>query len=85
MYRENDDLVIEVCDDGVGMSPDKIIMDNREGDPSNKGRGIGIANINQRIKLVYGDKYYLKFESVVGEYTKAMIVLPLEYCKNGQQ
>ena len=40
--------------------------------------GIGIYNVNQRLKLVYGSEYGLSYESVEGLYTTVTIRIPLE-------
>ena len=41
--------------------------------------GIGLPNVDQRIKLVYGDAYGLTISSQVGEYTEILVKLPIEY------
>jgi two-component system sensor histidine kinase YesM len=41
--------------------------------------GIGLPNVDRRIKLVYGDEYGLQIESQVGVYTCVTVSLPLEF------
>jgi two-component system sensor histidine kinase YesM len=41
-----------------------------------KRRSIGVENVNRRIKLFFGESFGLKIESVQGEYTKAVVVIP---------
>jgi two-component system sensor histidine kinase YesM len=39
--------------------------------------GIGLNNINQRIRLFYGEEYYMKLESTPENGTKVRLMLPL--------
>jgi two-component system sensor histidine kinase YesM len=87
---------IEICieDNGAGISKDELFMLNERlsmndedyfSDVQNKQRsGIGIENVNRRIKLFYGQKYGLKIESEEGKFTRIEFKLPLEI-KNGTQ
>ena len=43
---------------------------------SKKGSGIGVKNVNERIKLYFGNEYGLKVESEPDEGTKITIHLP---------
>jgi two-component system LytT family sensor kinase len=60
--------VIEVIDNGVGMSGEQL-------DPSTR-RGIGLRNVNERLQVIYGANYELKLHSVAGEGTSARIEIP---------
>lgn len=70
--REDHRCVIEVCDNGIGM-------ESPEGQPAAKrsAGSIGIANIHQRIQLLYGVDYGVKIVSKLGEGTTVMITLPV--------
>lgn len=71
-------LWITVEDNGCGMSAEKL-QEIRETltDFENLDRThIGICNVNQRIKLQYGNDYGVTFESVEGTGTTAVIKLP---------
>lgn len=73
-------LVICVKDDGVGMTEEEITS-ALSSPPVRKTRGlsgIGIRNVNERIKLAYGHEYGLTIQSVVGEYTEVCLEIPLE-------
>lgn len=73
-------LVICVRDDGVGMTDDEIEA-ALNAPPDKKARGlsgIGIRNVNERIKLVYGQEYGLTIKSSVSEYTEVCIEIPLQ-------
>ena len=39
-------------------------------------RGFGLANVDERIRLNYGQEYGLSFESVEGEWTRVSVLLP---------
>jgi two-component system, LytTR family, sensor kinase len=66
--RENGHAVIDVIDNGVGVSA------------SDAGRvtgsGIGLRNVNERLRVIYGANYQLQLDSVPGEGTCARIVIP---------
>ncbi len=73
------DLVITVEDDGVGMSDEEIehAFDEKRHSKTDM-TGVGTRNINDRIRLMYGQGYGLSFESVKGEYTKAVVRIKAE-------
>jgi two-component system, sensor histidine kinase YesM len=80
-YEATRKLYVEVMDNGVGMSPEQLaqlhekLMLNVDTE-STGDSGIGIKNVNERIKLFYGEEYGLKIESKEYEYTKVWIILP---------
>lgn len=80
--RRENNLVVEIIDDGIGMSEEKIrsIMEIPKAAPdeASSGGGLGIQNIIRRIRLVYGEAYGLQFESEQGKYTKITVILPIE-------
>lgn len=54
---------IKVSDNGKGISPEKLSLLTRElseGSRSDSGTGIGIRNVNSRVKLHFGEKYGLQ-------------------------
>ena len=75
-YKEGDDLVFKVIDNGTGMTS-KELSEIYTSKPISKGLGgIGIANVRERIQLYFGAAYGVTFESVKGEGTVATIRLP---------
>lgn len=72
-------LWITVTDNGCGMSMEKLDEVRRGlNDFENLDRThIGICNVNQRIKLQYGEDYGVEFESKTGAGTKVCIKLPV--------
>lgn len=80
-------LIIIISDNGVGMDEttlDKINNQLRDtqisvDEKSNKKMpgGIAMANVNNRIKLIFGDKYGLCYYSTVGLGTDVEITIPI--------
>jgi len=66
------EVVIEVEDDGVGMGASQP-----EDTPSMRGAGIGMANISERLQVLYGDAARMTIDSREGEGTLVRIRLPL--------
>ena len=70
-------VVITVTDDGAGICEEKIAEIRRElAGNRTKGEHIGICNVNQRVRLRYGEEYGVTVESICGEYTRVEITLP---------
>lgn len=64
------DIVFEVEDDGIGFDVEKEVLGNKN--KSDLG-GFGLYNVNERIKLEYGDGYGLQIFSQIGKGTNVMI------------
>jgi len=60
--------VIEVHDDGLGMSEERL--------EHALGGGIGLSNVNERLQTIYGANYQLKLTSAPGEGTCARVEIP---------
>ena len=66
--REHDHAVIDIIDNGIGIA---------SGDVGRvKGTGIGLRNVNERLRVIYGANYQLQLDSVPGQGTCARIVIP---------
>jgi two-component system LytT family sensor kinase len=65
-------LIIEVEDDGVGMGQAQL-----EESSSWPGMGIGMANISERLQVLYGDTARMTIDSHEGKGTLIRIRLPL--------
>jgi two-component system LytT family sensor kinase len=61
-------IVIEVHDDGLGMT--------EEGLQQAFGEGIGLSNVNERLRVIYGAGCQLKLRSIPGEGTWASVEIP---------
>lgn len=84
-FADKKDLAIEIFDDGVGLEKEKLARLKIEIEPDSAGTdykggsmGIGLKNVNTRIKLFYGKEYGLDMDSIENEYTCVMIKLPLD-------
>jgi two-component system sensor histidine kinase YesM len=77
-------LVLEVQDDGAGISPSSDAHGARTADtrevsagPESAHRvGIGIANVKRRIALNFGALYHLEIVSEPGSFTRVRYLLP---------
>jgi two-component system LytT family sensor kinase len=65
-------LVIEVEDDGVGMAATQLMESG-----ATRGVGIGMANISERLQVLYGDTARMTIDSNEGKGTLVRIRLPL--------
>ncbi len=76
--RGGEDILISIKDNGPGMEENYI---NRimTGDYQPKGgTGIGLKNIEERLKILFGENYGLTIESEKGQGTHVMIKVPKE-------
>ena len=83
-YSDEENTSIEIIDNGMGMdveSLEKVRQALTSDIPvdmrlEKKGNGIGLKNVNERIKLFYGNKYGIEISSIKGSFTKLTIRLP---------
>jgi two-component system sensor histidine kinase YesM len=75
---EKDDIIFSVRDNGVGMSEKQCedILYKEGGRKSKTGVGIGIKNVNDRIKIYFGEEYGITIESVLDEGTTVTMRIP---------
>lgn len=80
IFAENEVLYICIRDNGVGISEENIsrVLTDTSRVTKHYMSGIGLPNVDRRIKLIYGEEYGLQIESQVGEYTCVTVSLPLE-------
>lgn len=79
---QGDILQLEIRDNGVGMSPEKIRAVLSSGTPAERHdffADLGIANVQQRIQFSFGPRYGIHIESREGLYTSIRLQLPLLY------
>lgn len=71
---EGDNILLTVEDDGMGMTEEQLDAVLK---PSHTEKhGYGVANVNERIKIHYGDQYGLKYYSTIGQGTRVEIRIP---------
>lgn len=69
--KDAENIYLTVEDNGVGIEPE-ILSSILEF----KTKGYGVRNVNQRIRLYYGEEYCLRIESEVGKGTRCTINIP---------
>lgn len=75
--KKQDKLIFEVLDNGIGMSPDQAAgVLNKKKEAGNTYNGIGMGNVEDRIRLSFGRDYGLKIRSKEGFGTRVTITLP---------
>jgi two-component system, sensor histidine kinase YesM len=73
-----DNILIEIHDNGVGIPQDKISNILKDAIKGERYNNVGLINIDERIKLTYGEQYGLSFESKHMEYSIVRINIPKE-------
>ncbi|HEU5109338.1 MAG TPA: histidine kinase [Micromonosporaceae bacterium] len=68
------EALISVEDDGVGMDADRLFADLRNAHKT--GAHVGLGNINQRMRSVFGDEYALMVETAPGAGMKVILRVP---------
>ncbi|MDO3409288.1 sensor histidine kinase [Saccharibacillus sp. CPCC 101409] len=87
--REDDLIVLQVIDDGIGMKPGTLreLTEPREasGDEDGHGSsgGYGVKNVDERIKLKYGQPYGVVIGSVYGGGTTVRLTFPADLPEPG--
>ncbi len=92
-WEDGDDVIFQLRDNGVGMNTEIMEKLNKELAKTDTGtlvnhvdKGIGLRNVNARIKNLYGKEYGIQIRSEEGKYTE--IQIRIQVCKeilNGQK
>jgi two-component system, LytTR family, sensor kinase len=66
-----DDVELRVCDDGVGIERARLgaVL-------AGAGGGIGVSNVDARLRATFGERYALRIESEIGQGTTAVMTVP---------
>ena len=75
-FRKGGLIQLEVEDDGIGMDAEALAHIFEKHVRDTKSNGVGVSNVNERIRLFYGPEYGLRFESEPGRGTCAIMVIP---------
>ena len=84
LAKAGDRLMITVSDNGYGMSREELIRLNERMRSSPEEElsakpghsGIAIRNVNARLKLIFGEDSGIRYRSLIGEGTDAIVMLP---------
>ena len=66
--RRNGTALIEIVDDGLGMTPERL-SEAFQG-------GIGLSNVSERLRVIYGETCHLKLDSTLDRGTSVTIEIP---------
>lgn len=80
-HLDDGEMLFIIEDDGVGISPDRLPKVLLPGFGS--GNGVGMSNVHERLKSLYGEEYGLKIESEVDKGTSVFIRIPLREHREG--
>ncbi len=78
--RDGADLWFRISDNGLGMTEEQVesLLGDEPHVSSRRGSGIGVKNVNERIRLYFGEGYGLAIESEPDEGTMIRIRLPAQ-------
>lgn len=76
----SDKVIIRVSDNGIGMTEERNreVMDRILGNSPDSEVGFGLYNVNERIRLKFGDDYGINIVSKYEEGTVSIVTLPKE-------
>ena len=76
---DQESLVFNITDNGIGMSAEKIetVLNNNSNNSKIRFSGIGVGNVDSRIKLQFGDDFGISIYSRERVYTTVEIKLPI--------
>ena len=77
VLREDSDVIFIVHDNGAGM--DEATLNSLYNE---KTEGYGIRNVDDRLRLTYGDRYSMRIISELGVSTTAILRLPADFLSN---
>lgn len=76
-WMENEDVVLLVSDDGVGIPPETLsTILSGNGNSQSGGTNIAVYNTHRRLQILYGNDYGLTYSSKPGEGTEVEIRFP---------
>lgn len=85
-YEKEGEIYIDVIDNGIGMAPEQVEnLLSGKNYSRKRGSGIGLKNVNQRIKLYFGEEYGLSIKSEPDVGTKVTIHLPMKLEVSGDE
>lgn len=80
VYREENGVVLEVENDGIMTNEDEEKIADLLSDTPHEGKdgyNLGIRNVNQRLKIIYGEEAGLSIKMNKNQHTVARIIIPI--------
>lgn len=77
-YQKNQNAVIEITDDGVGMDEETLNHIFEKHKVNYRSNGVGVYNVQKRLCMYYGKEYGLHYESEPGHGTTVTVTIPIE-------
>lgn len=74
VFQEGEDILITVEDNGVGMTQEQCRQVLEKG--HSDSQGIGVKNVNDRLKIYFGEQYGIRIDSELDVGTKVTIRMP---------
>jgi sensor histidine kinase YesM len=81
----NRTIRLSVRDNGQGIAPERLADLNERyrtsvypAGGSQLRESIGLGNINERLRLYYGEEYFLQLDSALGHYTETIVTIPCD-------
>ena len=75
-FPKDGNAVLQVIDDGVGMDEETLAHIYDRHKVNYHSNGVGVYNVQKRLKLYYGEDYGIAYESTPGKGTTATITIP---------
>ena len=76
-YEKESRIYFEVTDDGIGMDEEELArLRGKLDGKAVHGRGFGLENVHERIRLNYGSEYGVSFRSQKCEGTTVIVCIP---------
>lgn len=78
--KENNTVKLEIIDDGTGMTNEQLVEIRevlKSNKPSNNKRSIGLSNINERLRLYFGEAYRMEITSSPDAGTRVSLMIPV--------
>ena len=75
-FMKDGNAVLKVIDDGVGMDEETLAHIYDRHKVNYHSNGVGVYNVQKRLKLYYGENYGITYESEQGVGTTATITIP---------
>lgn len=75
-FMKDGNAVLQVIDDGVGMDEETLAYIYDKHKVNYHSNGVGVYNVQKRLKLYYGEDYGITYTSELGKGTTATITIP---------